>query len=168
MRKLISITLVFTFLFNIGGYYLWFSVIQYGIQKEIRGEIAAGVKDEDLTLIVISDNEESEIIWIKPNKEFRYNGEMYDVVKIKDLPGKKQYYCINDTKEEQLIAAFDKTHNTKKESEKKVKRTFNYSFYLQPSIINKLVYPIGFTFPPINNFYTSSATEIHSPPPKLV
>lgn len=167
MRRLISILLVFTFLFNIGGYYLWYSVIKYGIQKEIGEEIAAGINDEDLTLIVIPDIGKSGITWIKPAKEFRYKGEMYDVVKTKNLPGKKHFYCINDTKEKQLIAGFDKTHNTKKESEKKLKRTFNYSFYLQSFTVTKLVYPIEFTFPTIINFYLSNAIDIHFPPPKL-
>lgn len=168
MRKLISIPLVFIFLFNIGGYYLWFSVMQYGIQKEIGKEIAAGIKDEDLTLIVIPEKGESEIAWIKSEKEFRYKDEMYDVVKTKNLPGKKLYYCINDKKEKQLIAGFDKTHNNKKESEKRLKRTFNYSYYLPSLTVKKHVFQIEFTFPTINNFYTPNAIDIHSPPPKLV
>lgn len=141
--------------------------MQYRIQKEIGKEIAAGIKDEDLTLIVIPDKGNSEITWTKPEKEFRYKGEMYDVVKTKNFPGKKHYYCINDRKEKQLIAGFDKTHNAKKESEKKLRRNFNYSYYLQPSTVTKHLYPIEFTFPTIHNFYTSNAGEIHSPPPKL-
>jgi hypothetical protein len=167
MKKLISIGILSIFLYNIGGYYLWFSILQSNIQNEIEEEIEAGSKSEDLTLIIVTAEKDQEICWIKPNREFRYKGEMYDVVKIKNLPGKRYYYCFNDKKEKQLIAGFNKTHNAKKESEKRLKRNFNYSFYLHPTIATKNEYPIELTFSTILNFYTSNTIDIHSPPPKL-
>jgi hypothetical protein len=166
MKKLISIGIFFVFLYNMGGYYLWFSILQNTIQNEIEKEIEDGSKSEDLTLIVVPAEKDQEICWIKPKREFRYKGEMYDVVKIKNLPGKKYYYCLSDNKEKQLIAGFNKTHNTKKESEKRLKRNFSYSFYLQPFAATKNVYPIELAFSTIGDFYTSNTIDIHSPPPK--
>jgi hypothetical protein len=167
MKKLISIGIVFIFLYNIGGYYLWFSILQNNIQNKIDEEIESGCKSEDLTLIIIPDEKDQGICWIKPNKEFRYKGEMYDVVKIKNLPGKKYYYCLNDRREKQLIAGFNKTHNTKKESEKRLKQNFSFSFYLQPFSASKNKYPIKLTFTNIGNYYMSNTIDIHSPPPRL-
>jgi hypothetical protein len=167
MKKLISIGILFIFLYNIGGYYPWFSILQNNIQNEIEEEIEEGLKSEDLTLIIVLAEKVQEISWIKPNREFQYNGDMYDVVKIKNIPGKKYYYCLNDKKEKQLIAGFNKTNNTKKESEKRLKRNFSYSFYLHPTIETKSEYPIELTFSTIFNFYASNTIDIHSPPPKL-
>jgi predicted transcriptional regulator len=166
MRKYISIIILFIFLFNIGGYYLWFSVLQYHTQKEIEKEIEEGSKDEHITLIIVPVADEQGICWIKPNKEFRYKGELYDIVKIQHQHQKKYYYCLNDSKEKQLIADFNKTHNTKKESEKKLKRSFNYSFYLQRFSITKNVYPIDFAFAATTILYKPNTIDILSPPPK--
>lgn len=167
MKKLISIGILSIFLYNIGGYYLWFSILQNKIQNKIEEEIEAGLKSEDLTLIIVQAEKDQEICWIKPNREFRYKGDMYDVVKIKYVPGKKYYYCLNDKKEKQLIAGFNKTHNTKKESEKRLKRNFNYNSYIEHFTLTKRIYPIGLTFSAIENFYSSETIDINSPPPKL-
>ena len=164
MKKLISVGILCIFLYNIGGYYLWFSILQTNIQNEIEEEIEAGSKNEDLALIIVPADNDQGICWIKPNKEFRYKGEMYDVVKIKNLPGKRYYYCLNDKKEKQLIAGFDKTHNTKKESEKRFKQ--NFSFYFEQFTIPKKVYPIELTFSNIGNLYTSNIISTLFPPPK--
>lgn len=168
MRKLISILLIFTFLNTIGGYYLWFSAMQYGIQKEMEEEIGGSYADQDLALIIIPDKGESGISWIKPGKEFQYKGEMYDVVKTKNLPEKKQYYCLNDNKEKLLIANFNKTRKAKKEAEKRLKRVFNYTFFLQPFTITKNIYPVKLTFTKIGSFYRSNTIDIYSPPPRSV
>ena len=167
MKKLVSIGILFIFLFNIGGYYLWFSILQNNIQNQVEEKIEAGLKGEDLTLIIVAAEKAHEIYWIKPNREFRYKGEMLDVVKIKTVPGKKYYYCLNDKKEKQLMAGFNKTHKTKKESEKRLKRNFSFSFYLQAFIAVKNVYPIELSSGTIGDFYRSNTIDIHSPPPKM-
>ena len=167
MRKYISIAVLFIFLFNIGGNYLWFSAAQYGIQQEIEKEIGDGSKDEDITLIIVAEKGEPGIAWIKPDKEFRFKGEMYDVVKIQIHDQKKYYYCLNDNKEKELIANFNKTSNTKKDSEKKLKQNFNYSLYLQRYPVTVNLYSINSTFPSIPVLYKSTFVDIHSPPPRL-
>jgi len=166
MRKYIALLIVPVFLFNIGGYYLWFSVLQHNLQQEIGQEIREGIKDKDLTLITVPLNDEAGISWIKPNKEFRYKGEMYDVVKIQVQHQKKLYYCMNDSKEKQLLADFNKTHNTKKDSEKKLKRSFTYNFYFQQVTSVKNFSAIDIPFASIHILYKPGAIDIHSPPPK--
>jgi hypothetical protein len=166
MRKYISIIVLFIFLFNIGGYYLWFSVIQNGLQKEIEKEIGEGGNDGDFSLIIVPEKGETGIVWIKPDKEFSYKGEMYDVVKIQMHDQKKYYYCLNDSKEKELIANFNKTANHKKETEKKLKRNFNYNFDFQGSCIAKNLYPVYLTINSTHFLYKSTTVDILSPPPK--
>ncbi len=166
MRKYIALLILSVFLFNIEGYYLLFCVLQYSIKKEVRQEIRKGLKDEDLTVIIMPENDEAGIIWLKPGKEFRYNDEMYDVVKIHYKHQKKYYHCITDKKEKQLIADFQKSHNSKSESEKKIKRTFTYNFYPQQFTYINNLYSIDYTFSILDVLYTSNAIDVLSPPPK--
>ncbi len=166
MRKYFSILIVAAFLFNIEGSYIWFCVQQYSIKKEIRQEIRQGIKEEDLTLIIIPDNEETGICWLKPDKEFRYKDEMFDVVKIQIKHQKKYYYCLSDKKEKQLLAGYHKRNSTKKNAETKLKRTFVYNFDLQYASATTNFDFLDITFAGINDFYSSNAPDILSPPPK--
>jgi len=52
MRKLVSTIVILLFLFTDGGYYLYFRVLQYQSQQEIKREIKKGLKENDLSLIV--------------------------------------------------------------------------------------------------------------------
>ncbi|NPA67836.1 MAG: hypothetical protein GXO50_04415, partial [Chlorobi bacterium] len=118
MKKIVSAVFVFLFLFNIAGYYLWFGLQRYEIRKDVKTEIKKRMrlKKEALTLIIISEENKNEVLWIKIGKEFKYRGALYDVVSFEQKNGKKYYYCINDVKEKQLIEQFLKTHKTSERS----------------------------------------------------
>jgi len=167
LRKYISVILISIFLFDIGGYYFWFCIWQNNIQKEIRQEIRNGLEEDDLVLIIAPINGESGISWIEPNKEFRYKGEMYDVVKIKIQNQNKYYYCIKDIKEKQLIASYNKNHNPKKEAGKKI-REFKYQYIPQQFSLTFSIYTSDLTSATIVFLYKSKIIDIHSPPPKSV
>jgi hypothetical protein len=166
LSSCISVILLFIFLFDLGGYYVWFCIWQNNMQKEIRKEIRKGLKDEDLTLIIISVDEESGISWIEQNKEFRYQGDMYDVVKISQQNQEKYYYCIRDIKEKQLIASYNKNNHSRSESGKRIKQ-FKYQYIPQNNSPADLVYPVAFAITEIPANYKSNITEINSPPPKM-
>jgi hypothetical protein len=168
MKKFLSFFIVSVFLFNIGGYYLWYRLEQHCIQKEIQNKIREGMNDNAITLIILPADDETGICWIKPNKEFRYKSEMYDVIKIQSKQHKKFYYCINDTKEKHLITEFNKTHNAKKALEKKIKRIFTYNLFINCFSILKNQNSFNLTFTTINFLYNSNLVEIHSPPPKSI
>ncbi len=118
LRKYLSVILLFFFLFNIGGYYLWFNYVKNNIQKEIRQEIRRGLSEKVLTLITVPVNDETGICWIKPGKEFTYRGKMYDVVKTSIFNNKKFYYCINDVKEKKLNHDFSKNTESNQKARK--------------------------------------------------
>ncbi|NPA44194.1 MAG: hypothetical protein GXO49_01535, partial [Chlorobi bacterium] len=99
MKKSISLILLIVILLVSNGYYLYFKYLQNNIQKEMKQVVKSGLSEKDFSVIVVSEENEKEIIWIKKNKEFRYKGFMYDIVKTKQLNNKKYYYCINDIKE---------------------------------------------------------------------
>jgi hypothetical protein len=166
LRKYLSVIVLMFFIFNIVGYYLWFSYVKNNIQKEVRQEIRRGLAEKDLTLITVPIGDESGIRWIKPGKEFTFRGEMYDVVKIKILKDKKIYSCINDTKEKKLIADFAKNN----ESSSKTKRLlghFHYTYIIQPDNLFHIIESSNHDYC-IKSFELESAVkEVTLPPPKF-
>jgi hypothetical protein len=166
MRKLVSILVLIVFSLDIGGYFLWFNILQIQIQKNVSYEIENELKDRDLIHIVFSDSNQASFSWIKPDKEFLYKGEMYDVVKMRSVGQSVHYYCINDKREKQLIANFNKSHNSKKDADKRLLRSFYFDFlFQQVALINCINYS-EFHFPVFIIQYSSDNPETHSPPPK--
>ena len=166
MKKIISIILILIYLPTIGESYLWFLVKKYGIHQEVRQTIREGLKDEDLALIVVSPGNNQGIFWIEKGKEFFYKWEMYDLVKTKVIDGKTYYYCLNDTKEKQLISNYKKTHESKRNQDKNLKRILNPAYFPQCLVI---LFHHGITnhiFAGLSLYYKSIISNIPSPPPK--
>ena len=112
MKSTLSILLLFIFLGNVIGYQIVFNQLQHNIHRETERQIEKGLPDEEL-VVIVTDHEE-DLHWTRPYKEFRYKGEMYDVVKIKTFNNKKNYYCICDKKENNLMARYEKAHHNEK------------------------------------------------------
>ena len=110
--------------------------------------------------------------WIH-SREFKYNGDMYDIVKKEETEDQLIVYCINDTKEKKLEEEFEKRVHKNSLEDKNLPANKNIiNILLSEPIINEqinndLVYELSF-----NNwradFYQSTFLDIPSPPPRLV
>jgi hypothetical protein len=167
MRKFIPIILITIFFFDICGYQLLFNKIQHNIQREIKQKIRKELRDEDISIIVVPVNDESEINWINPQKEFSYKGEMYNVVNIKIENQKKYYYCIWDVKEKQLIANYNKTNNNKQNKER-IKRISNILLFFQVILITNIINSSYFHYFDNPLRLITNYLIIPSPPPKII
>lgn len=112
MRILLAISLLLLLLFQTASYLLVFKIQQYQIRKEIKQQIKAGVPEEALVLLKIplsletsAHNEHFQRIH---DREFRYRGEMYDIVRQEQHGDTTWYYCLWDEKESELFAQLDK------------------------------------------------------------
>lgn len=103
MKKLLAFILIAIFLYNQMGYFIAFKIKQYEVRREIKARIKSSVPQSELTVIRIESGKENKLQWIKENKEFRYNGNMYDVVRKEMAAGAVIYHCINDVQEKQLF-----------------------------------------------------------------
>jgi hypothetical protein len=168
MRKPLSLLLTLIFLFNIGGYYLWFTVQQKKINEAVELQIRNGLKKEDLTLVIVPQNDENRVTWIKPAKEFRLNGEMYDVVFSKTEGQSNYYYCIIDSKEKQLIANFHRAHGSKKENDKKNKNSLSDRYIPRQNSLTNNNFPVRINYQILTIAIASNILKIPSPPPKTV
>lgn len=167
MRKLTSLILLVVFLFMSDGYDIYFRYMQYTINTEIGKVIEGGVKDKDLTVIVVPLNNEREIKWIKKGKEFKYKGKMYDVAKVEIKGINKYYYCINDTKELQLLSDFAKHNNRKNDIFLKQKKPIQHKYFQKEFSLNAGFYNLLNNFPKDKDHYKSKFIDVDSPPPKF-
>jgi hypothetical protein len=164
----VAIFLIAILFFNIFGYFIYFNFLQNNIRKEISSRMRQGMHDSELSIIEVNSRNLSELQWIKPNKEFRFRGCLYDLVKTAQKDGKEFLYCINDTRESKLISDFAK--NT--ESNQRAKK-------LLSNFISANYISCETNFSPVDicNIYHFSIShfnillnirEINDPPPKLL
>ena len=173
---MLSALLLSIFLFNIIGYYFLFKIQQYEVRKEIKSKIKNNVPENDLILLSFhpSSKEYSEIEWIK-NHEFRYKGQLFDIVRLaRDNDGTIRYKCINDKQEEILFENLDEWVQKHMESEsnsdpssKNILKLFSIVYFSSTQVYfleqnTTLSLKSDYIF-----HYSSPALEIISPPPQL-
>lgn len=107
MRKLLSIALVFVFLLNTSGVYIYFKIKQRQIRREIKQKIKQNLDDDELVTICQNKTNKTDFKW-KGTHEFSYHNTLYDVVRVeKNSLGEVIYKCINDKDEEKLFSNLD-------------------------------------------------------------
>ena len=149
------------------GYYCLHSLQQYQVRKEIKKALLANIPESQLEIIAAQED----LDWEEEGREFYLDGHMYDVVRTKVLDGKTVYYCINDTKEKQLL---DHLVNIVKSSRGSGKRGSGKQLIKYQVIDSELPQIETITAPLcLKEKYISftprlmfSATEIPLPPPR--
>jgi hypothetical protein len=107
VRKLISFSLLFLFLWQIGGYVIEFQLESSRIRKEIKKLTKEAVPRNQLINFQFTQKEINSLIWVKSH-EFRKEGHFYDVVWKKVLGnGKIEFQCVSDDQETLLFEKLD-------------------------------------------------------------
>ena len=162
------------FTYNIGGVFIAYRFEQYSIRKEIKKQIKEGVPQNELTTILCTKKNESEIIW-QNEKEFLFHGNLYDVVRKEILAnGDTRYECINDKQETELFVSLDKKVGKQLDARHKgdsaAKSLFSALYFskliplsfalIQPILLQKIHFSETKYFVPF--------LEINSPPPQFI
>ncbi|MEI6123867.1 MAG: hypothetical protein WCQ95_09565 [Bacteroidota bacterium] len=110
MRKLLSILLVSSILFNTCGYYFTFVIIKQGFRHDFRHHLNFAATKNDRVQLAITDAEikavHSQFRWMEQD-EFRYKGKMYDVINSQKHGDTNLFVCLNDKKEEAMLAKYE-------------------------------------------------------------
>jgi hypothetical protein len=115
------------------------------VRKEMKTYIKHGVPEEE-RLIFNADELESDsdnLTWIH-EWEFRYHGEMYDILEKKVVDGQMMYVCIHDVKESGLFAKLDEMvagsmqSNIPVQQQRKMFRNFFNSMFFECFIFQQL------------------------------
>ncbi|MCB0445850.1 MAG: hypothetical protein KDC68_09415 [Gelidibacter sp.] len=173
MKRAIAIALASIFTFNILGNYALLMVHKYEVKRELISFLKTGVADAQLTLIKITSKNKKDLYW-KEAHEFKYKGEMYDVVKTEKKDANTTiYYCITDSKERQLLTDLENQTDKNKTSKNSKINTSKVVI----KIIPKEEFDPNLPVLPLKNktitsqylsFYHSVKIDIESPPPNLV
>ena len=108
--------LVVLFVYNSFGYLLLYfpikTIVKHFVQESVQEK---NIDRDELSVLVFNVNDLAQnkyaFIWIKPEKEFRFNGEMYDV-EYKRVKGDSVYYtCYFDVEENFLEKIFALQNN---------------------------------------------------------
>ena len=169
MKKLLSIILIFVFIYSIMGFFLNFEVEQFRIKAEVKAKILNNLPEKELTLIKISSRENKKLTWMEDDKEIMYNGNMFDIVRIQKFKDTTYYYCFNDEMERNILCNLDKlvkdqTENSKSRTSQK-KQEINYFYHEALFSYSLTETPIVYFFPSTGNY--SIIHEVLSPPPRI-
>jgi hypothetical protein len=148
IKVFIGTLLILLLALNSSSYFIAFKILEFNIKKEIKTKIKKGVPESELILLKIPallEEKSSKEFQMIHEKEFRYKGEMYDIVKKEKKNDTTYYYCIHDKEETRLFANLEaliinELNNPDKKKElNSILKIFN-SFYLI-SDKNKLLQP---------------------------
>ncbi len=105
-----ALSLLFLFLINVLGGISFLLIQQHQRHEYVESMIKSESYGHRLTQIHIAANESANIKWVEKNREFRYKGDMYDVV-WSELTGNGGtiFHCIADHEETKLYAEIERT-----------------------------------------------------------
>jgi len=153
-------------LYQAAGYSLEFLILRGFVRNEVH-KILEKLKPKEITTLELTNHEFNNLNWLD-EKEFSLNGNLYDVVEIKNSLNKKIIYCYLDKKESKLLSEFN-SENKRETEQHKIKfslpniycnipqSTFSWALYgvhkLQYHTLNQ-------------SFISNNFSEIISPPPE--
>ncbi|MCC9138432.1 hypothetical protein ACFSKU_12685 [Pontibacter silvestris] len=177
MRRITSIWLLFVFLLPISSTYISFKFRQHHIRKEIKRQLKSGVNEDKLVLLKIPVSKE-----VSPGKdfkrmherEFRYKGNMYDIVKQEKRGEITWYWCIWDKQETALFVQLDqmvdramRNSPTQQANDKLLEQFLDSLYYTEITL--KLNLPLQNPSQP-NTYFSEKevivTTSPPTPPPK--
>jgi hypothetical protein len=133
------------------------------------------LSEKELVELLIFNKEDIEkgkidFRWIH-SREFKYNGDMYDIVEKKETDDKLIVYCINDTKEKKLEEEFEKRVHKNSTENKNLPTILKFSSSISEPVQSNQVsfileYQSSFDCR-LNNQYKTLYLDIPSPPPRF-
>lgn len=111
MKIFLSLILFFALLLKIGGFYAILSHEKHEIREKVEQKLIKSLKKSELICIVANAENLSKITWERPTKEFRFEGNLYDIAYCETISGINYYYCLSDKDETKLELKFSKLLN---------------------------------------------------------
>ncbi len=171
LKKFFTSFILLLFLFNIFGFYIPYLVKRTVIRSEMNRLLEESLPGNLIVKLSFDLNAEKDSpAWVREGKEFRYNDEMYDVLKSEIHNGKVTYYCVRDRDEKELESSFEKLLKKNQDNEgksrnmaqKELSKYFPVAKIVIPSVQKANNFNIC-----VISFYKSLNKEILSPPPEV-
>jgi hypothetical protein len=166
-------------IYNSFGYILLYfptsALIKYFVGKSIKEK---EVNAEELSILVfkISDleNNKHDFIWKRPDKEFRFNGKMYDIEN-KEVKGDSVYYKVYYDHKENILEELFSIHqqdNKKDKTQNSAQKVLLVGFYYEEinSINSKNIQNTSTNIPLKKNEadFLNHIFDVPTPPPRKI
>jgi hypothetical protein len=161
LKKTFVFILLILFLFNTVGYFFIIEIHRLRVKKELASRTTG---KNDITILRIENIMNDTSFRRIDEKEIRYMGSFYDVVKEVQSGNSLVIYCIRDTKEENLDVAMKTVSNNKLLAslwELVIKNVIPDGKIIVPAPSFELL-----TYPDFSETLNSAGLTILSPPPK--
>ena len=162
MKKTLIVIILLCFLFNSIGYYLFFELDKFFIQKEMQALL--NHDPADVIMITVADAGQNHEFYRIDQHEFKFKGRLYDVVREINKGSSILFLCRQDSKEEALFAGLKKAH-LRKIFLALWDHVINFSFSAQPETSCNTFFT-EVSFHEILFSLTSSFLPHWSPPPE--
>ncbi len=108
IRGILAGLVLLSFFIPVISTYSLFKIRQFSIQETIRKAIKQVIPDDELVLLRIPMTTEKNpgIFERRHEREFKFKGKMYDVVRLEKHKGTTWYWCILDEEETTLEDSF--------------------------------------------------------------
>jgi hypothetical protein len=93
------------------GYHLIFNHQLSAVKSEMKAFLKSQKDYKDVVQLSLNEKESKQVYWENEN-EFRYNGEMYDVIEKKIKGNQIVIRCIPDKKETALLNEYQKNNKS--------------------------------------------------------
>jgi hypothetical protein len=87
-----------------GGFYAYLSYQKEEIRENIEQKIIKNLNKSDLNIFIANEENLARIAWEREGKEFKFEGELYDIIFTEIKSGTTYYYCFKD-KDETILEA---------------------------------------------------------------
>ena len=94
-----------------GGFYAILSHEKYEVRERVEQKLIKSLKKSELICIIANAENLPKIAWERPAKEFRFEGNLYDVAFCEKVSGVNYYYCLSDKDETKLELKFSQLIN---------------------------------------------------------
>lgn len=98
-KQILSIALLLTLMLPIAGTLGWMGLQKWQVKKEVKQRMLAGIDRQELVQIRLPLAEANTLLEWEDDAEFRFQGEMYDVVDAYREGDHMVYWCWPDREE---------------------------------------------------------------------
>jgi len=175
VKRIATILLLTLFVYNTIGFLAIHPLLS--VYYKYLGMMHADMPSEEEMIELLVFNKEDiekgrlDFKWIH-SREFKYNGDMYDIVTKEETEKQLIVHVINDTKEKKLEEEFEKRVHKNSTENKHIPSIIKYSSSISEPVQSEqieiiLAYNSVFSYWRTDS-YKSLHTDIPSPPPRLV
>lgn len=174
MRQVITVLFICSLSVPFLGVFGWLSVEKYKLRKKVKHTIMEHVSNDELVSFTFKISDTSKLLRWEHDREFEYEGEMYDVVRRVYNYDQVTYHLWWDSKETELNQKLDNlTAALMNNSPSKERSTQQLSLFVSNLFLEELPcmeYPEIFEETTdkfyFSNSYISNCLSIPSPPPR--